>query len=56
MTNTFGSVCPTLDRVEQGLELLSEAMAAVDCEVGTDFYIGVTCNPWDILDTVSVSP
>lgn len=37
-----------LDKIEQGLDMVTEAAAAADLKLGTDFFLGVDCGGDDM--------
>ena len=55
VTNT-GSLYPALDKIEQGLDMLQDAITAAGLTPGKDFFIALDLAAHDIFDYVSRSP
>ena len=51
--NQFGALCPVLDRPEQGLDLLIEAITAVHLTAGQHFHIAINAAAHEYFDLVS---
>ena len=51
--NDLGALCPPYDKVEQGLDLLQEAMTAVGVTPAEDFHIVLQLAGPDCFDYVS---
>ena len=50
--NDVGGLCPLYDRPEQGLDLLQEAMAALNLTPGEHFHIALNCAGHEMFDYV----
>jgi len=46
-------VCPQLDRPEQGLDLLQEAITSLGLSPGVDFHLVLNCAAHEAFDFVS---
>ena len=52
-TNDLGCLCPQLDKVEQGLDLIQEAITATGLTPGDDFHIILNSAGHEMFDYVS---
>lgn len=48
-----GALCPTLDRLEQGLDMLNDAITKVGLVPGQDFFYIINCAAHECFDFVS---
>ena len=52
--NDLGALCPNFDRVEQGLDLIQEAITQQGLTPGEDFHIALNLQGQEIFDYVSI--
>ena len=48
----IGALCPLLDKPEQGLDLIQDAMNALEIQPGEDFNIGLRVPAHEMFDVV----
>lgn len=48
--NDFGAICPTLDKVEQGLDMITEGMSQAGYEIGKDFFFILNSSAQECFD------
>jgi len=53
VTNDVGALCPQLEKPEQGLDLLQEAITSLGLSPGVDFHLVLNCAAHEALDFVS---
>ena len=53
MTSELGVVMPLIERPEQGIEMIQEAMNVLGLTPGEDFHIALNCAAHEIFDFVS---
>lgn len=53
MVNDTGAFCTPLDRVEQGLDLIQDAMKQLNLEPANDFFFALNLSGHEIFDYVS---
>ena len=54
LTSDTGSLMPTLDRPEQAIDLLQDAITQAGLTPGEDFHIALNCAAHEIFDFVSI--
>ena len=52
--NDMGGYCPTVDRPEQLLDTIQEAITNVGMTAGEDVYFGINCAAHEIFDLVRI--
>ncbi|CAD5118979.1 DgyrCDS7642 [Dimorphilus gyrociliatus] len=50
LVNDTGAFCTPLDRIEQGLDLIQDAMKHLNLESGTDFYFALNLSGQEVFD------
>ena len=53
ISNDLGALCPQLDKPEQGLDLLQEAITSLGLNPGVDFHLVLNCAAHEVFDFVS---
>ena len=53
--NELGALCPVLEKPEQGLDMLQEAITQLELTVGEDFFFAINCAGHEIFDFVSMN-
>ena len=51
--NEMGALCPVLEKPEQGLDMLQEAVTSLELTTGEDFFFAINCAGHKIFDYVS---
>ena len=51
--NELGALCPVLEKPEQGLDMLQEAVTSLELTAGEDFFFAINCAGHEIFDYVS---
>ena len=51
--NELGALFPVLEKPEQGLDMLQEAVTSIELTTGEDFFFAMNCAGHEIFDCVS---